>query len=207
MASHLSNNYEHAKLAYADSIRLLELLPRPKGSPLACNIFEVRKHDNPEYEALSYAWGKPIFSHVIREVPSGTELQVTTNLEQALQAIRYQHAARILWADAICIDQSDLEEKGHQVALMGQIDHDAKRVVVWLGCKHVKPARILDILDESIEASKQCLANRDYNLQRFKSVRYPPDHRSAVVSTDRIYGHVSLLCNEQLIPQYRKPST
>lgn len=170
MASHIRNDYKHVKLAYADSIRLLELLPGPKGSPLACNIFEVRKHDNPEYEALSYAWGEPVFSHVVQEVSSGTEIHVTKNLEQALQGIRYEHVARILWADAICINQSDLKEKGHQVALMGQIYRDAKRVVVWLGCQHVAPDRMIGLLNELIEACEGFDENDSSSRQRFRTV-------------------------------------
>jgi hypothetical protein len=154
MASHNSDNYKHTQLAHADSIRLLELLPGPRGSPLACNIFEARKHDNPEYEALSYAWGEPVFSHVVQEVSSGREIRVTINLEQALQAIRYEHAARILWADAICINQSDLKEKGHQVALMGEIYRDANRVVVWLGGPQIGSTRLLSVLHDLVEACK-----------------------------------------------------
>lgn len=40
---------------------------------------------------------------------------------------------RILWADAVCIDQSDVEEKSHQVNLMGEIYGRASRVLIWLG--------------------------------------------------------------------------
>jgi hypothetical protein len=157
MASHIGSDYNYTKLAYADSIRLVELQSGPRGSPLNCRIFEARKHDNPEYEALSYAWGEPVFSHAIHEVSSGTQILVTTNLEQALQAIRYEHAARTLWADAICINQLDLKEKGHQVALMGQLYHDAKRVVVWLGCQHIAPSRVTSILNDLLEACKEFL--------------------------------------------------
>ncbi|KAK3353925.1 heterokaryon incompatibility protein-domain-containing protein [Lasiosphaeria hispida] len=38
-----------------------------------------------------------------------------------------------LWADAICIDQSNDGERTHQVQLMGAIYRAAKRPVVWLG--------------------------------------------------------------------------
>jgi len=38
-----------------------------------------------------------------------------------------------MWIDALCIDQADLQEKGHQVAHMGQIFRRADRVVIWLG--------------------------------------------------------------------------
>jgi hypothetical protein len=144
--------YEYRTLTHTDSIRLIELLPGAKGTPLACNIIDVRKGDQPEYEALSYAWGEPIFSHEIMEVTSNTMLRLTVNLHDALQALRDEHKTRIIWADAIAINQLDLKEKGHQVALMGPIYRDAQRVVVWLGCPKAAPGRIAVVLKDLIEA-------------------------------------------------------
>lgn len=44
-----------------------------------------------------------------------------------------QQEHRFLWIDAICIDQSRVEERNHQVAMMGKIYSRARRVLVWLG--------------------------------------------------------------------------
>jgi len=38
-----------------------------------------------------------------------------------------------MWADAICIDQSNVEERAQQVAMMQQIYTKASNVIVWLG--------------------------------------------------------------------------
>ncbi|TFB00421.1 hypothetical protein CCMA1212_007750 [Trichoderma ghanense] len=35
--------------------------------------------------------------------------------------------------DAICIDQKNLKERGHQVQQMGDIYKQAERVLFWLG--------------------------------------------------------------------------
>jgi hypothetical protein len=40
---------------------------------------------------------------------------------------------RTIWVDAICIDQSNPDERSQQVQLMGQIYRNAQRVLVWLG--------------------------------------------------------------------------
>jgi hypothetical protein len=141
-------SYVYHPLDHVDSIRLLELMPGPKGSPLSCRIQEVRKMDKPTYEALSYAWGEPFFSGAIEEVSSGTHLKITVNLYNALQGIRQEDVPRVMWVDSICINQVDLKEKGHQVASMGSIFGDALRVVVWLGCQNETPGGILDVLEE-----------------------------------------------------------
>ena len=55
------------------------------------------------------------------------------NLAIALRHIRSRTESRLLFADAICINQEDINECGQQVRLMADISHEAKRVVVWLG--------------------------------------------------------------------------
>lgn len=40
---------------------------------------------------------------------------------------------KYLWIDALCIDQSDISERGHQVSIMTQIYSSAMSVIVWLG--------------------------------------------------------------------------
>ncbi|KAK5117433.1 hypothetical protein LTR85_008818 [Meristemomyces frigidus] len=85
-----------------------------------------------EYEAISYAWGPPIFAHVIK-LNSDTHQAITESLYTALQRLRWTDQARVLWADALCINQGDMAEKATQVALMTAVYKGAKRVLVWLG--------------------------------------------------------------------------
>ena len=58
---------------------------------------------------------------------------MTKNLHAALVRLRDPFLKRILWVDAICINQQDEEERTQQVAAMARIYGLAKRVVVWLG--------------------------------------------------------------------------
>ncbi|TGJ86389.1 hypothetical protein E0Z10_g2386 [Xylaria hypoxylon] len=64
---------------------------------------------------------------------NGEMISITENLESALGHIRHPFARRVLWVDAVCIDQEDAQERGHQVQLMSQIFSQAERVIVWLG--------------------------------------------------------------------------
>lgn len=109
--------------------RLLRLLPaKDFHDEVRCELFYSPLE---AYEALSYTWGDaevtiPILLH-------GIPHPVTTNLELALRYIRYKDRPRIMWVDALCINQKDISEKNHQVAQMREIFLDAERVVVWLG--------------------------------------------------------------------------
>lgn len=60
-------------------------------------------------------------------------IEVTQNLATALIYLRHTSEARILWIDALCINQEDMEERSSQVARMADIYRLAHRVVVWLG--------------------------------------------------------------------------
>lgn len=158
MSQVTSPHYVYRPLQFQDSIRLLELHPGPKGSPLRCNITEVRRSERPRYEALSYAWGEAVFPHTIEDVSSGTRLSITLNLFTALHGIRYEQTSRLLWIDALCIDQSELKEKNHQVASMGDIFQNAWRVIVWLG--HHKGAAVtiislLEILKAGVQSIQE----------------------------------------------------
>jgi hypothetical protein len=84
----------------------------------------------PDFQALSYCWGKELGKAEIWV--SGTKIPVSTNLEAALRFSGLAVGTRI-WADAICINQNDLYEKSYQVKMMGQIYSNARKVITWLG--------------------------------------------------------------------------
>jgi len=116
------------------SFRLLSLLPGDFDSPLDCTLTHTQRGSQCQpYEALSYAWGDPTLSSEI--TLNGKQLPITHNLEQALRCLRENPwgLPRMLWVDAICIDQGHVSERNHQVTQMGEIYAEAESVVIWLG--------------------------------------------------------------------------
>jgi hypothetical protein len=85
----------------------------------------------PSYEALSYVWGKASDRSTI--LCHGKPISITRSLESALRRFRLRNELRTIWADAICINQQDLQERGSQVLLMREIYQRAARVLIWLG--------------------------------------------------------------------------
>lgn len=117
-----------------EEIRVLEVLPGPPDSPLVCKLVKTRLvHDRHKpYEALSYVWGDDHHKQTIHL--DGRPFDITVNLHAALKRLRHENSeVRTIWADAICINQVDLVERGSQVKMMGLIYAKALRVVVWLG--------------------------------------------------------------------------
>lgn len=114
-------------------IRLLVLLPsQEKSAHIKCLLTQVSLDETPVYEALSYAWGSQ--SDKIGTVSlEGKPFPVTSNLEDALHHLRREEEPRTLWVDALSINQTDDEEKSHQVQQMKAIFQLATQVVIWLG--------------------------------------------------------------------------
>lgn len=103
------------------------------GSNIECELFEawLDVEDLIPYEAISYTWGSMELSATV--TIDGKTLSVTENLYLALQNLRLGEADRVLWVDAICINQSNHRERGHQVQQMGSVYSQADRVIIWLG--------------------------------------------------------------------------
>ncbi|KAH7196263.1 heterokaryon incompatibility [Fusarium oxysporum] len=74
---------------------------------------------NVEFSALSYAWGDPLPRK--RIICSGRAVEIGPSLHNALVNIRSRQYRRLVWADALCINQNDITERASQVRLMGEI--------------------------------------------------------------------------------------
>ncbi|KAH7138748.1 heterokaryon incompatibility protein-domain-containing protein, partial [Dendryphion nanum] len=83
------------------------------------------------YEAFSYVWGDRMHKSQIQL--RGNPFAVSENLYLSLQNLRSTEKDRILWIDALCINQSNQRERENQLPLMGSIYKEAGNVVVWLG--------------------------------------------------------------------------
>ncbi|EUC36103.1 hypothetical protein COCCADRAFT_2831 [Bipolaris zeicola 26-R-13] len=111
-------------------IRVLRLRPGRYEEEITCDLIEGPLSFS-EFEALSYVWGVSLRSYTIRV--DGKSFYISYNLYNALKELRSTEHERILWVDAVCINQLDDTEKSTQVQMMRDIYSKASRVVVWLG--------------------------------------------------------------------------
>ncbi|KAI0097183.1 heterokaryon incompatibility protein-domain-containing protein [Nemania sp. FL0031] len=130
------NEFRYLPLRGPGTIRLLRLTPRQDTvARIECQLFDYplveSTHTVHLYEALSYVWGSEDGCYSISV--NGRDLSITENLHTALVELRDWHIERVLWIDAICINQKDDSEKEEQIKLMASIFSKASRVIVWLG--------------------------------------------------------------------------
>ncbi|PWY85805.1 hypothetical protein BO94DRAFT_440595, partial [Aspergillus sclerotioniger CBS 115572] len=129
-----------------EPIRLVELLPSfTSRSPIECRLIEVDLSQKPDYEALSYVWGDP--SRTIAICVDYCKMEVTENLWSALFRLRLKRKPKVIWADALCIDQQSTDDKRRQVQIMRDVYKTASQVIIWLG-EHTDSSEILHCAKE-----------------------------------------------------------
>jgi hypothetical protein len=144
--------------------RLIILLPsRPFKAEVTCRLFYQLLDDNHRFEALSYTWGDP--NSKLPLSLNGREIKVTKNLDKALCYLRYADDQRILWIDALCINQEYIPERNQQVAAMHKIYQRAAKVIVWLGPASKNGNFAFDLL---AEASSKKIEIDDWLIRNLK---------------------------------------
>lgn len=130
------------------SIRLLRFEDESRTTPglrMSCLMETFELARCPPFFALSYTWGSPDLCHEISI--NGKTLRVRENLYVAMSVLQklpttqvshdplreHELHHRHFWVDAICINQEDILERGHQVNLMEAIFTGAACVIAWLG--------------------------------------------------------------------------
>ncbi|KAF3920697.1 hypothetical protein ABW21_db0209419 [Orbilia brochopaga] len=134
--------YEYRRLKHHDDHRVIILQPSAfYWDQLRVSIVHVRfsKTAMPVYEALSYVCGDATKDPVTVEIVDQNNksdvrtLSIGQNLSIALRHLRFADKVRVLWCDALSINQQDNDEKSSEILNMSDIYRRAQRVVVWLG--------------------------------------------------------------------------
>lgn len=148
-------------------IRLLHIeFTKNDGDAISATLVNASLLESPRYSALSYCWGDE--DTTVEAFINGIQTPITVNLDTALRYFR-RTRIKVIWADALCINQSDLTEKSLQVRFMKQIYHEAETTIAWLG----------DAQDDRAEQSLKCLKCTGHNAVILQAC-------NCVLSTDGI---------------------
>ncbi|MCJ1380894.1 hypothetical protein MMC17_004003 [Xylographa soralifera] len=123
----------YAALGAEGTFRILVLEKGRPQQPISCVLKHVSSLDRVEYEALSYAWDEQTTTGAELIHCNTVLLWIQPNLASALRTLRHPSEDRVLWVDAICINQANPQEKATQVPVMRDIYANARQVIIWLG--------------------------------------------------------------------------
>ena len=157
-------------------IRLINLYPRGVTNGIKCELILADLNEKPIYEALSYEWGPSAPVDFCIKL-NNQEHFVRKNLWLALLCLRSKDGPRTLWIDAICVDQSNIPERNHQVGQMGRIYSQASGVVVWLGMETQDTVRPENNVNLAQDFLRELGANKNLRLSRRQIAKYEKDLR------------------------------
>ena len=119
-------------------IRVLELQPGERADPFRGRFTIISIDGEDKFDALSYMWGDA--SPVDYIIFDGAAIPVAWNLARALEYLRDQQGSEVrrIWIDAVCINQRDEKERGHQVTMMRSVYSKADCVRVWINAPNLE---------------------------------------------------------------------
>ena len=127
-------------------VRLIELFPGQEAQQVHVKLSIHELAHIPPFDAISYVWGDETDREDIE--CNKCTLSVTKSIAAALKQVRLPDKSRMVWADAICINQTDNKEKAHQVASMCKIYGCADLVLIYMGSDPVGAGpQILSLLE------------------------------------------------------------
>jgi hypothetical protein len=133
-----------------------------QGHYITRNDDERKDEDLVKYDALSWRWGdedKGEYTIMIRKNGAGYREQlfkkkVSRTLGLALKYLRLPAKDRMIWIDAICINQEDREERSFQVSMMSLVYTSAEEVCVWLGEDDKESTRAITFIENEVSKLK-----------------------------------------------------
>jgi hypothetical protein len=173
----MSEDYQYTPLENPKTdLRLVQIQYGMPNDTLKCTIRTYNAFHPYQwaYQALSYAWGDS--STKVPISLNSTRFFITSNLEAALRNLRLplvipgQKPKMFYWIDAMCIDQSNTDERDEQVRRMKHIYERASHVIVWLGQCHEPRDDMFMVSKEN--RGPECLKRDDYTsvLQAFSLI-------------------------------------
>lgn len=179
--------YQYTPLP-ANSIRVIDIHPGQPSDPLSCEILIHSLTESEPYEGLSYAWGSP--DKVSKLLCDGGEahIPITASLATALENLRLEDSTRRIWADAVCINQTDNEEKGAQIGIMAQIYSRAARTVVFLGPSDETTELAIEVLYHVARLCLKIIGRDIENVDEIITMR-PSDFFNDFEDNDFVRGH------------------
>jgi hypothetical protein len=194
-----TRRYKYPPLRGPESkqIRLLELL---SDGSVRIQTSSLARPGIAKYEALSYCWGNTTELYRVDVLVGGESshenvkhLWVPRGLRLALERLKLKDCVRVLWIDAICINQTDLSEKSWQVSMMTDIYKNASRVVAYLDIPGGFENQTGDIIPRLVQAKQIVDASSyreiswdDFDLHKeLQKMTRPPSNRD--VETASLY--------------------
>ena len=168
--------YKYPPLEHSRDFRIVRLLwnPRENSEPSIACEFSCHSIDQPPlYSTLSYTWANSDLDNEGNAIyADGSALFIQPNLAAwiKMHGIFLASQGHLFWIDQLCIDQSNISEKGDQVRLMKEIYTKSSKLFVWLGPGSEESTLALETMDRAGHVFHDIY--RDPNRHQLSSEEY-----------------------------------
>jgi hypothetical protein len=142
--------YKYEIITAEDTIRLILLQPSAdleagiQCSLISLTLEQCDKDLVEHYVALSYVWGDTTAKRQVSV--DGAMLEITASLDCALRHLRDASTVRRVWADGICINQDNVDDRNRQVRIMSSIYSLARHTIIFLGPGSPDSNKVMEFL-------------------------------------------------------------
>ncbi|KAI1018550.1 hypothetical protein LB503_005600 [Fusarium chuoi] len=170
----------------------LALLEKSTQSILRCHLVQAYLNDIIPYEAVSYTWESQSTPREI--IVDKKTLSIAESLYEALCHLRRPDEDRVLWIDALCIDQTNIKERGHQVSRMGEIYEKADKVVIWLGYLSGNAAKL-----------KSAITLFEHRVKQLPGIarNWPREDPRWKYQWEQVEANIGLSCHNELVDGFQ----
>ncbi|KAF5719537.1 heterokaryon incompatibility 6 OR allele [Fusarium mundagurra] len=153
----------YASLPSPSHIRVLLIQPGVNEDTLVAS-FELLDLNaaNIRFEAISYQWSEGGGQKSSMRL-GGEQISINAYLQSILLHLRLEQHIRVVWADALCINQSDHAERLQQVSIMQRIYSQAFRVIGFVGKDYTHASKCFNAIKALTSAWFEVWKNSDRN--------------------------------------------
>lgn len=127
---HLKKELRYSPLGHSE-IRLLKILTTSRNYDMEFTLQHFQCDSSyrcdQTYRALSYCWG--VATDTVETIVNDCKVSITRSLAAAIRELR-RRLYDYIWIDAICINQGDKDERGHQIPKMKVIYFNSYETLV-----------------------------------------------------------------------------
>ena len=172
-------------------IRVLRLLPSQFHARNPQGILYTTTLNEANFTAISHRW---LDQEIRRPMKiNGHWITVGPNIHSALRHVRHSLSELNFWLDTICIDQSDVRERGHQVSFMAEIFKKASSIILRTGVT----SSVITSAFTTIRKRGEEMGVKPYELLRSQIVKIG-DNSLSKTESELCWDHVVSFLKEDI---------
>lgn len=183
-------------------MRLFKIQPGERDDPIRGELVIISANSQQIYDAVSYTWADQTgdTTRRFRAFIGISYVPITRSCQEVLQRIRSRFYTKCVWIDSVCVDQDNLQERGHQVQLMPLIYTRAKKTYVYVGPTTCRDDSLLEALAVGMEEHGSGADEEPFWVTLNNFLRRPYFFRVWIIQEIALSPNPVIICGDKEFP-------